>query len=381
MSHGKHTGHFHTLLIIFSGLWFYFSFSYYDSLLPPRLFTDQGQSAFYMFSSPLEYSFSAKHFEYFSGLRPEQEHLLCNFTPSMEGCNSTPRDVVISCAAVRAKNIVLFQRTLRTTRTNATLIILMDQKAIDSMDPDTLNFTKQIDTQIILVPKPPSEGMLIKNYFAYLLKEFLRENQFNINRAIVMDLFDCLFQEDPFNTRLPKNKLHLVHENVKNIENIGTKAYIKKTFPEFILDNVTGNMETINAGYVGGPVSLVIGYFAQQLTLLTFSSGDDQGSTNILYITGMFEKKCIPIAEDDYNGKIRHLSYYFTKLPFPKVNGHINESVRAAVLHLYYNLPTKFVLSLLRVCPRITSNMKDYLPMKQKQNISYYEMLMANETL
>ena len=211
------------------------------------LLLSQMESAFYMFTSPLDFSVQTKKIEYFHGIQRYSENLLCNFVVSTKGCNSTPRDIVISSAVSKTTNIVLFQRTLRTTGTNATLILFLDQEAIDNMDPDTKRFTEQMNTQIFLIPKPPSSGMKIKNFIAYLVKEFLRENEFNINRVIVMDLFDSLFQEDPFNIQMPNDKLQLVHENIYNKDNSGTKDFIKSTIEDFTFDNRTGAIETINA--------------------------------------------------------------------------------------------------------------------------------------
>ena len=297
----------------------------------------------------------------------------------MDGCNSTPRDVVISGASSKFTNGVLFQRTLRTTRSNASLVLFMDQVALDSMDKDSLQFTKQMNTQIIKIPSPPGKGVRTKNYFAYVFKEFLRENENEIDRVVFLDLFDSLFQEDPFNTKLPTDKLHLVDENVKNKNNLGTQLFANHTIKGFKFDNITGEMKTINSGYVGGPVLLVIAYFTEQLTLLTLSSGDDQGSINILYVTGDFERKGIKIAEDDYNGKIRHLSFYRPEEPFPRVSGHCNKSIIASAIHLYYYSDKWFFISVLQACPRITKNMNNYLT-KFTKNIELYEEEIANLT-
>ena len=242
----------------------------------------QMNSAFYRFNSPLEFSIKPKPFDYYSGIKSGNENLLCNYTSSRYGCNSTPRDVVITCAAYDACNLVLFQRTLRTTGCKATLVLFLDQKAIDNMDHDTFEFTKKMNTFIFLTPTPPIKGVKSKNYYAYIFKEFLRENEFKKDRVIFSDLFDTLFQEDPFNTRLPINSLHLVHENIRNKRNWINYRFMRETVPGFKFDNDTFEMNTINSGYVGGHVSLVRAYFTQQLSLLTFVNGDDQGSTNIL---------------------------------------------------------------------------------------------------
>ena len=156
--------------------------------------------------------------------------------------------------------------------------------------------------------------------------------------------------------------------------------YMKHTIPTFRFNYETGHMKTVNSGYVGGTVSMVIGYLAQQLSLLSFEKGDDQGSINILYVTGEFEKRGIPIAGEDIYGKVRHVYFNVPKEPFPHVVGYLNKNITAALIHLYYRGDHKFILSVLRVCPRITPNMANYLT-KKTENITVYERELENETL
>ena len=209
--------------ILIAVMFFYLVFSLGATLIAG---ITQMNSAYYMFSSPLEYIVTPKTFNYFNGIEPGAEKLLCNFTSDKKGCNSTPRDVIITCAVGKTLNIVLFQRTLRTTGSNATLLLFLDQTAVDNMDKDTYEFTKKMNSQIILVPTPPGQGLRVKNYDMYIFVQFLRENEFKIDRVIFLDLFDSLFQEDPFNTRMPENELHLVHERMLNKYNGGNNLFI-----------------------------------------------------------------------------------------------------------------------------------------------------------
>ena len=109
-------------------------------------------------------------------------------------------------------------------------------------------------------------------------------------------------------------------------------------------------------------------------------TGDDQGSVTILLITGEFERKGIPIAKEDKYGKVRHVYFKRPKEPFPHVVGYLNKNTIAAVVHLYYRGDHNFILSILRVCPRITQNMENYLT-KNTENITVYENELENEKI
>ena len=139
-------------------------------------------------------------------------------------------------------------------------------------------------------------------------------------------------------------------------------------------------MKTLNSGYVGGKASLVIGYYTHKLSLLTFVHGDDQGSINILYVTGEFEKNGVTVAGEDINCKVRHLYFNHPREPFPHVVGYLNRNITAALLHLYYCADHNFILSILRVCPRLTPNMTNYLT-KKTENIEIYEEELYNLSL
>ena len=211
--HTRRSRHFYTAGIHFSILSFWVLFITITKFeTTPFCFIMNRFSSFFQIPNNFDYSLQQKTIEYFSGLK--NKSLLCNINPDKSSANSIPRDVLISCAFVGVKNFVLFQKTLRSTGCNASLVIFFDRKAYESLDYDTIQFTKDIGTQIILVPNSPCQGVYNKNYATYIFLEFLRENQYRLNRVIFCDLFDTLFQEDPFNTYMPKYALHLVHENI-----------------------------------------------------------------------------------------------------------------------------------------------------------------------
>ena len=108
------------------------------------------------------------------------------------------------------------------------------------------------------------------------------------------------------------------------------------------------------------------------MSLLRFDFGDDQACLNHLYFDNILKHNCIPVAPDDFNGKVRHAWSYCADAPFPYVTGHMNKSITASIVHMYYMANENFIYSLLKVCPRPSQNMKNYLT-KHFKDVEFYE--------
>ena len=334
-------------------------------------------SAFYKFKSPLDYSVQTKKIEYFT--YDIDKTLFCNFTADTNESNSTPKDVVISASIKHAKNLILFLRTLRTTGSKCSIVLFLDKQCITNIDKETLEGAMSFGIQIIITPETEASGAQTKNYMGYIIKEFLRENYCEIDRVIYADLFDTLFQEDPFNIYFPTNSLHLVDEGIINEYNGGNLQYIKSTCPSFKLTKKMNKTKTICAGYIGGINKLIIGYYTQVLTLLTLTTGDDQGATNILYLTHSFQKVGIQIANNTHN-KVRHSFFMVPDKPFTLLSAYKDSDIKASIIHVYYRGDENFMISVLKVCPRPSKNMLNYLT-KGTKPIEYYENIINNQTL
>ena len=148
--------------------------------------------------------------------------LLCNYS-NVGFSDSSKRDVVISFAAKNVMNIALLQRTLRTTGSNASLVILLDNQAMNTIDPITYQFFKNCSTQVVITPDVPyaSSGFECKNFLFSLVYLFIKFNRYMINKVIFVDLFDTLFQGDPFNQFLRKHEVHVLRELLRNREHCG----------------------------------------------------------------------------------------------------------------------------------------------------------------
>ena len=125
---------------------------------------------------------------------------------------------------------------MRTTRSNASLVIIMDHSAINSIDPVTMEFFKNCSTQVIEIPPAPFHWWWAgsKNYLFPVVYLFLKMNKHLINREIVVDMHDTLFQRDPFSSHyIRKGEIHFTRENKTNRIHVGKLAWPRCYFPNF----------------------------------------------------------------------------------------------------------------------------------------------------
>ena len=104
---------------------------------------------------------------------------------------------------------------------------------------------------------------------------------------------------------------------------------------------------------------------------MRFANIIDQGLFNYLYLDKVSERHNISFRESGIDTVV-HFSYTNFTTPFPNVPVDTNSSQRAIIIHIYYQASDDFRKEILKVCPRITKNMTNYLDKKCK-NIEYLE--------
>ena len=337
-------------------------FRYYNK---PNLFINfeliTHTTCFFQFQTSLDFVISNNRIKYFD----KQEYKnckLCNFTSNNENSNSTKRDVVFSFASGKVLNLVLFQRTLRTTGSNATIVIFLDYIAYQSIDKDTLAFSAECGTQIIVCREPEFvfQNQATKNYMFHIAYLFFKQNEGFIDRVVFLDLFDGLFQNDPFNDFIKHKVIHFARENMLNHFNPTSLDWIHAYDPYFTYSPSAMFVNTINSGYYGAYYEDLIVFLRVFLEHTKFNNAIDQGLINLMYLTNMLRKYDVYISPDYYEERVVHFSYYNPSSPFLSVRSK-NVMTSATVLHLYYNGNDNFRKSILKVCPRISKNMTNYL--------------------
>ena len=319
-------------------------------------------TCFFQFPTSLEFVIANHKIEYFN--KEQYKHCnLCNFTSDNQNSNSTKRDVVFSFASQKVYNFALFQRTLRTTGSNATIVLILDNESFYSIDSDTLKFTEECGTQII---KCPSSSVSLskqatKNYMFHIAYLFFKQNEGLIDRIIFLDLFDGLFLADPFNDFIKYDQIHMSREHMMNEFNPMLLTWINQYDPKFNFDIKNKFINTINSGYFGAFYDGMIVFLRVFLEYTKFNNAIDQGLINLMYFRHMLRPYGYEISPENHKDRVTHFSYMNPSTPFTEVRGSDDRSVKASIIHLYYNGNENFRKSILKVCPRITNKMKNYL--------------------
>ena len=310
--------------------------------------------------------------------------LTCYYSPNNVFPNSSPYDVIIVFAYGKLQNIELFIRTLRTTKSKASCVFIMERKAFH-INSQRKYFIQKCGIQILTFDFPNDiYNIENKSYLFHLAELFLRSNQANIKRVAIMDLFDTVFQGDPFNGLLPTDSIHIVDEGTL----YGDKSYISKTNKKWIFAhdlNFRFTKEQLKiklwcAGYIEGPSFHMINLLhLYNQVIVNNKTAVDQGGFNYINLTGMIQRAKIPVAPLSFNERVRHSSLFKIRQTFPNVTTMYNSSLIATVLHHYYNSNDKFKISLLNACPRPNSNYTSYLSHCNEEKIAILEN--SNQTL
>lgn len=242
------------------------------------------------------------HTEYSLYLRQMHWHAnrFCNLTVSnisLKG-NSTSRDVVIACGFNTLAGSLPFIISLRSTGSKASCVIFTNKKARNF--PVYLELFEKYGVQLIYVDLhglPKKDIYYVRHIIYY---HFYRKNRDKIDSVVETDLFDTVFQADPFHhsgnpiifsaesqiiQRSPFTN-NLLQKCIKHVEKI--VPWFKGTKEE-LYNRIKVNT-VINGGTVYGSIENMIEYkkgmirTGENHTAYTI----DQGCANMLIYMGFF---------------------------------------------------------------------------------------------
>ena len=321
----------------------------------------------------------------------EKQCDLCKFKPNNILPNSSPRDVILTFGYDKFFNLILFLRTLRTTGCKASCVFFLEKKYLYTIKGFQQKFIEKCNAQIIPFEFNFNFSYTKKNYLFNIYELFLRYNKERINRVMICDLADFIFQGDPFHELLPKNEIHIADEGLQyksnNIYAQINILWIKAHDQSFELKPEQYDYYYWCAGYMEGPISLMIEFINQyNQVIIDEYLATDQGGFNYLNLTGRLEKAMIPISLHNNNELIRHSSVHTmfdNTIPdlFPNVTTMYNKSLTAIAIHHYYNSNDEFRISVLKACPRPNKMCINYLSRCDDLCISKLEEKIVQETI
>ena len=308
---------------------------------------------------------------------------LCNFTVrNKEYANSTPRDLLLVSAVGTIRNIVPLMRTLRTTGSKCSVVLITDDESY--IDPISLEIVQECGLQIIRCGNMNLPGIDIKqykwsaySYVYYYLQSFLRQNIDSFDRVMICDLFDTVFQGDPFNTQVTDEYINAVDEGATLSQSEENIKCLQGAGPIELTEEIL-NYHYACSGYFAGSAKNMLKLLDSFCDLVDFATNTpDQGIFNYIFLhPNVYGLKRSPFRETEFVHHFVNSKIILKKGKRTLGNVPTRRDVNhyASVLHHYYMSKT-FVTSLLKTCPRQSKTQIKYVARFNEYKINLLEML------
>lgn len=293
---------------------------------------------------------------------------LCNFSSRNHRSNSSPTDVVMVTMLNMTYNILPFTRSLRTTGSKASIVFFIDNTAEGKLKSSKLmNFMTECGCTFInigTVEKSRNTLLLLRNGVCF---DFLQTRPTLFKRVLIVDLFDTVFQGDPFHDQFDESTVGMSLETQKCDpgQRRGAKNLIGKQADDM------KKRKCINVGTIIGPTHLVIkflGFYIDYVnnidpeTLAKIVWIPDQVIINSLIVANITQKAGIPIRlyenTEDY---IVMMNLFRAKLDFALGRLQVNKSFGyPLVIHLFDRIQ-KFCDSVQTLCPKLFDQPDPYI--------------------
>lgn len=297
---------------------------------------------------------------------------LCHFTVrNRNNSNSTPRDVIFSAMFIKSYNLIPSIRSIRSTMSSCSIIIFTDSYLYDSINPDLAEFFNNCGCFLINIGTLPFSDrnnlFMMRNYVTY---QFLQVNSHLFDRIIIIDLYDTIFQGDPFISTFPTDTIGVSTETLKiqgrHLE--GAKILLGDKLAMSNCDH----RQIVNCGTILGGTKVMLQFLQQFITManrlnkndyaaLVRTRFPDQAIVNSLICGNILTE--IHIKYRLYNASDEYITIYklFRNryLDFSLGNFIYQSEEYPLLIHLF-DRSRQFCKSVLDSCPPIFEIPKTY---------------------
>lgn len=293
------------------------------------------------YTDPFEFSRSAL------GLCP-----LCKFKVRNYKANSTPRDVLLTFVIGDVVGVLPFIRSLRTTGSSCTVFLFTDSVAREKMTQDEISVLENCSVNIINTGNYSRMSTTEIAFLRYpIFYDFLYTRRHLIDRVIAVDLYDTVFQGDPFTEDLDKNVLYFVSENATVAECYLSSIWLKQTSEE-VYEKLK-NKHILTAGVLIGGIVPMLQFLDTYHNATRPPKAPDQGY--FVYMAYEFMNESTNVMTricDEKDGVI--VLHYFNEVKRNFVFGDFKSSsspMYPMIIHQYDKLPV-LAKSVANSCPK-----------------------------
>ena len=325
-------------------------------------------------------SWYEKAYENFFSKKEYNDCPSCSYESKTEKtANSSPKDLILVYSLGGVKNLILFMRTLRHVKCKATVVLFIDTDGYKTITPETKEVLKRCGMNIIDIGVYHLDSIIYRWSFGFFaMFDFLKKHEKYINRVLICDLFDIVFQGDPFEAGKYNNIIRFVSEAQKFSNTIDNREWIRYylgSFPE-----QWNNSQVTNSGQVCGSVREIIKFLDEYLSLfdpndISTINTTDQAYFNLLIKQNKLKEARIPHVvetKDMYSRLVVTQPLNDDERRMGTIRRYASNRI-APIVHMYY-ADYSLSFNLLDVCPRLTKKWTNYSRLFPDEDIDrYYE--------
>ena len=255
-------------------------------------------------------------------------------------------------------NIFPFVRTLRSTGSRASVFILFDDASYRKLSTDTFQLFENCSVHVYNIGTVPH----FKHYndvFAHkhvLIFDFIYKMASHLDRILLVDLYDSVFQSDPFMSTVDPDAFTVTHESRKTKKDHCNKVRIR---PVIQYDPKTmGNMQTLNAGIMYGGPDVIMKYhtlYFHQFNIYDIANTHktcDQGYLNAFYLTHQLEPALKKVNYWYRKEGFETLASILSKMPKCLQLGKLKYGGTRAVIVHQFDRSSMLTAMVILACPK-----------------------------
>lgn len=188
---------------------------------------------------------------------------LCLFNRSKNyQADSTKNDLILGFLyGYIPNNFFNLLRSIRTTGCNASVVIHITKFVNRSIGSSLIKQIEKCGIHFLIMPevvRPENiHGNLLRHaFFAYFINKFKKD----FNRILILDIYDTVFQKDPFAKDFPKDKVVFSYESVNFTKNKSNMGWLEKLDPDFKAMKYDGKFPLCSGLFVGTTNSMISFY-------------------------------------------------------------------------------------------------------------------------
>jgi hypothetical protein len=293
----------------------------------------------------------------------------CSFTVRNQDPDSSQSDAVIATMFQHSYNLVPFVRSLRTTGCKARIVFLIDNSVLIVMDSDLTSFLGRCGCTLINlgnIDLSRNSMLLLRNR---VLDRFFERRAHVFERVVIVDLYDAIFQGDPFYQDFSRTTVGFSMETRPCDR--GQRRCAGYLLGEAAAERFR-EVNCINVGTIVGIPALVQKFLVVYVnyldaipvkTLKRMSWIPDQVIINSMHITGELDRAGVPLRLYKTTEEYHVMFWMFNLVNISYDLGEyraLDGGTYPFLVHLW-DRSKKFGQSILRRCPQTFPTIDRYI--------------------